>query len=62
MYNFILMLKLAYIFKSYNFGLEWWLDLSILNFLPVNPPEESMASYIFFASDTTAKSLCWVLC
>jgi len=56
------MFKLAYILKSYNFGLEWWLDLSILNFLPVNPPEESMASYIFFASDTTAKSLCWVFC
>lgn len=48
------MLEKTYVFESHNFGFEWWLNLSVLYFLPVNPPEESMASDIFFTSGTTS--------
>jgi hypothetical protein len=46
---------------SYNFGFERWLDFSVLNFLPVNPPEKGMTSNIFFTSGTTAQAFSWIL-
>lgn len=42
---------------AHHFGLEWWLDLPVLQFLPVDPPEEGVFSHVPFPLGPAAQTL-----
>lgn len=43
---------------THHFRFEGWLNLSVLQFLPVNSPEESMFPDVSFTFQATAKAFC----
>lgn len=45
-----------------DFWFEGWLNLTILDFFPIDTPEEGMTTNVIFASETTAEPLARILC
>lgn len=49
--------QLRTLFGTHHFGLERWLDLPVLQFFPVDPPEEGVLSDIPLSLRPTAQPL-----
>lgn len=45
---------------THHFGLEGWLDLPVLEFFPVDPPEESVLPNVSLSLWPATQPLAWV--
>lgn len=46
--------------KTYNFRFERWLNITTLDFLPIDATEKQMDTNIFLARFTAAQSFLWI--
>lgn len=46
--------------STYSFGLEWWLNLFVLQFFPVDVTEEGVFFDVSLALGAAAQTLTWM--